>query len=88
MDDCSGSGDHENFFSNGVDTTTEYLMMDDGKPYSNCIKKAVRYRSKYDHKPPYTVTDAWFWDGTTYFKPETLLQEGFGYGDIFDPKYS
>ena len=50
IDDCDGTGDHENYFK---DITDAYEFNGDlnGIKYTNCRKKAVSYRSKYEHKP-------------------------------------
>ena len=46
LDDCDGTGDHENYFQH---TTEAYDV--DGTKYSDCRKIAVSYRSKNEHKP-------------------------------------
>ena len=45
IDNCDNTGDHENFFD---DSTDAYEI--DGTKYTNCAKKAVRYRSREEHK--------------------------------------
>ena len=46
IDDCDGTGDHENYFK---DITDAYEI--DGTRYTDCRKTAASYRSKYEHKP-------------------------------------
>ena len=63
IDNCDNTGDHENFFD---DSTDAYEI--DGTKYTNCMKQAVRYRSKYEHKLISHLTEVVFFlfDGLKY----------------------
>ena len=63
IDNCDNTGDHENFFD---DSTDAYEI--DGTKYTNCIKKAVRYRSREEHKLISSLTEVVFllFDGLKY----------------------
>ena len=85
IDDCDGTGDHENYFN---DTTDAYEF--DGKKYTNCRKKAVSYRSKYEHLPLSRLIENDFLllnratGHYSYLKPQEL----FDNKEILDPKFS
>ena len=83
IDNCDNTGDHENFFG---DSTDAYEI--DGTKYRNCIKKAVRYRSKYEQKLISSLTEVVFllFDGYNYFPVDnTHLSNTNG---ILNPKFS
>ena len=83
IDNYDNTGDHENYFD---DSTDAYEI--DGTKYTNCIKKAVRYRSKYEHKLISSLTKVLFllFDGYNYFPVDnTRLSNTNG---ILNPKFS
>ena len=85
IDDCDGTGDHENYFK---DVTDAYEI--DGTKYSNCRKKAVSYRSKYEHLPLSRLIENDFLllnratGHYSYLKQQELLDNK----EILDPKFS
>ena len=91
LDNCTGTGDHENYFDVEFDF--------DATRYTNCIKKAVFYRSKDDQIPLSMLTDTLFLflseeermnhtSESAYETYKSLQQKGFAFGDLIDPKYS
>ena len=85
IDDCDGTGDHENYFE---DNTDAYEI--DGTKYTNCEIKAVTYRSKYEHKPLSRLVDSLFWlyNGVMGYSQPLFQQELLDKKEIIDPKYS
>ena len=85
IDDCNGTGDHENYFK---DKTDAYDV--DGTRYTNCRKKAVSFRSKNEHKPLSRLIENDFF----LRNPETgnwtflLQRELLENKEIFDPEFS
>ena len=85
IDDCDGTGDHENYFN---DITDAYEI--DGTKYTNCKKIAVSYRSKYEHKPLSRLIESKF----LLLNQETgryltlFQQQLFDKKEIIDPKFS
>ena len=83
IDDCDNTGDHENFFDESIDA---YEI--DGTQYTNCTKKAVRYRSSEEHQLLSSLTKIVFllYDGLNYISVnhEQLSKKK----EIIDPKYS
>ena len=63
IDNCDNTGDHENYFEESTDA---YDI--GGTKYTDCIKKAVRYRSREEHKFISSLTDGVFllFDGLKY----------------------
>ena len=83
IDDCDNTGDHENFFDKSTDA---YDI--DGTRYTNCVKQAVRYRSKEEHKllPSLTQTVFLLFDGNHY---SPIDHKQFSNKKaIFNPEYS
>ena len=83
IDDCDNTGDHENFFGESI---VAYEI--DGTQYTNCKKKAVRYRSKEEHKFLSSLTKIVFllYDGSNYISVD---HDQFSkQKNIIDPKYS
>ena len=83
IDNCDNTGDHENFFD---DSTDAYEI--DGTKYTNCVKKAVRYRSKYEHKLISDLSEIVFllFDGLkyTHVNEKKLSNEN----EMFNPELS
>ena len=85
IDDCNGTGDHENYFK---DITDAYEF--DGTEYANCRKKFVSYRSRSEHKRVSKLIENDFF----FHHPETgyflfLFQQKLrDYKEVFDPKFS
>ena len=85
IDDCDGTGDHENYFK---DITDAYEI--DGTKYTNCRKKAVSYRSKDEHKPLSRLIEYVFVllnQATGRYLP-FFQQQLLDKKEIIDPKYS
>ena len=83
IDDCDDTGDHENYFE---ELTDAYDI--DGTVYTDCTKKAVRYRSKEEHKLLSGLTENVFllFDGISYIPlSHKKLSNKKG---ILSPKYS
>ena len=72
IDNCDNTGDHENYFKESTDA---YDI--DGTKYTDCIKKAVRYRSTEEHKLLSSLTEIVF-----------LLSDGLEYTQVNDKKLS
>ena len=85
IDDCDGTGDHENYFK---DITDAYEF--DGTRYTNCRKKAVSYRSKNEHKPLSRLikNDFLFLNKETGYYSFLRQRELLDNKGIFDPKFS
>ena len=85
LDDCYGTGDHENYF-NVITDAYDF----DGTRYTNCTKKAVSYRSKNEHKPLSRLIEKDFFlrnpetGNYTFLRQQELLE----HKEIFDPKFS
>ena len=85
IDDCDGTGDHENYFK---DVTDAYEF--DGTKYTDCTKKAVSYRSKNEHLPLSRLIENNFLllnratGRYSYLKQQELLDNK----EILDPKFS
>ena len=85
IDDCDGTGDHENYFK---DITDAYDF--DGTKYTDCRKIAVSYRSKKEHKPLSRLIEHDFLllnqetGQYTYLFQQELLDNK----EILDPKFS
>ena len=86
VDDCDGTGDHENYFTDIADA---YEI--DGTKYTDCRIKAISYRSKYEHKPLSRLIDNTFLlynrvmggEYVPLFQHQLLDKK-----EIIDPKYS
>ena len=85
IDDCDGTGDHENYFK---DITDAYEV--DGTKYTNCRKKAVSYRSKYQHEPLSRLieNDFLLLNRVTGHYSYLFQQELLDNKEILDPKFS
>ena len=85
VDDCDGTGDHENYFKL---TTDAYDL--DGTRYTNCTKIAVSYRSKNEQKrlPSLIENDFFLRDPETGHYSFLRQQELLDKKGIFDPKFS
>ena len=85
IDDCDGTGDHENYFN---DITDAYEI--DGTKYTNCKKIAVSYRSKYEHKPLSRIIESNFllFDRVTGSYSPLFQQQLLDKKEVIDPKYS
>ena len=85
IDDCNGTGDHENYFK---DKTDAYDV--DGTRYTNCRKKAVSYRSKNEHKRLRELckNDFFLLNKETGYYSLLLQQKLLENQGIFDPKFS
>ena len=85
IDDCDGTGDHENYFK---DITDAYEI--DGTKYTDCRKKAASYRSKYEHKPLSRLINSVFvLLNQETGRYQTLFQQQlFDKKEIIDPKFS
>ena len=85
IDDCDGTGDHENYFK---DVTDAYEF--DGTKYTDCTKKAVSYRSKNEHLPLSRLIENNFLllnratGRYSYLKQQQLLDNK----EILHPKFS
>ena len=85
IDDCDGTGDHENYFK---DITDAYEF--DGTKYTDCRKKAVSYRSKYEHQPLSRLieNDFFLLNRETGHWSELFRQDLLDNKEILDPKFS
>ena len=85
IDDCDGTGDHENYFK---DTTDAYDV--DGTKYSDCRKIAVSYRSKNEHKPLSKLIqyDFLLLNKPTGYYSFLKQQELLANKEILDPNFS
>ena len=83
IDNCDNTGDHENYFE---DSTVAYDIY--GTQFTNCTKKAVRYRSREGHEPLSSLTKIVFhlYDGLKYttVNHKQLSEKE----DRIDPMYS
>ena len=83
IDDCDNTGDHESYFDESI---VAYDI--DGTQYTNCTKKAVRYRSSEEHEFLSSLTNIVFllYDGSNYISVnhEQLSKKK----EMIDPKYS
>ena len=85
IDDCGGTGDHENYFKVFTDA---YEI--DGTKYTDCRKKAVSYRSKNTHEPLSKIieNDFLLLNQETGHYSLLFQQELLKNKEIIDPKYS
>ena len=85
IDDCDGTGDHENYFK---DITDAYEI--NGTKYTDCRKKAVSYRSKYTHEPVSRIIEKDFLLLNQETGRFSLLfrQQLLDNKEVIDPKYS
>ena len=85
IDDCDGTGDHENYFR---DTSSAYEI--DGTFYTDCVKKGVTYRSKNEHQPLSTLTQYSILasDGNKYFDVNISKRPTMSNRNIFNPDFS
>ena len=85
IDDCDGTGDHENYFKNTIDA---YDF--DGTRYTNCRTIAVSYRSKNEHKPISRLIDSDFLllNQETGYYSFLRQRELLDNKENFDPKFS
>ena len=89
IDDCDGTGDHENYFK---DITDAYEI--NGAKYTDCRKIAVSCRSKDEHAPLSRLNNV-FWLRNEVTKPKHVIkwsklvqQQEFNNKEIIDSKFS
>ena len=89
VDDCNGTGDHENYFKDITDAY-EFNGELNGIKYTDCRKKAVSYRSKYEHEPLSMLLEHDFFllNQETGHYSYLFRQEFRDNNGILDPKYS
>ena len=86
MNECDGTGDHENDFK---DITDEYEI--DGTKYTYCRKLAVSYRKKHSHEPLSRLIQLNYHflllNEETGYYTNLFRQELLDNKEMLDPKY-
>ena len=84
VDNCDGTGDHENYFK---DVTEAWDI--DGTKYTDCFKRAVSFRQKNEHLPLSEITKSQFFLSADQKQFYRVTREALRRNrNIINPKYS